>query len=282
MYSLEYANALVPEAELSKRTRPCLLAVQTSSELQGEGNRLPQLFLLDKPLMVVGRDSSCQIKVQDKFVSRYHATLTRVSTGLSETYWVRDGDGLDKPSANGVFINGERLEAARQLHDGDRLRFGTRISSSFHQVRVPTPEDHQRQHPLGDLLLAAGLLSQPQLDSALAEKGHCQMLLGEIVALRGWIHPETVDFLLRERDDIFPREPGRHPIGEYLKAARLLTEEQIVEALRLQKRQKMYFGVAVVQQGYIKQDTMDFFLERYAELDASTSKTLVSRGPDPS
>lgn len=279
MYSQEYASTLISEAELSHRIRPCLLVLPAQTDRPGEEDVPGQVLLLNRPLMLAGRDSTCGIRIHDRFVSRVHASVTRLTRHGQESYWLRDGDGRDKPSANGVMINGKRLREAHELKDGDLIRFGTRALASFHEIRIPGGADHDRHELLADLLTEAGLITQARLQSARAELAHCRMLLGEILVIRGYVAPETVEFLLRDQAHVLPQGAGKHPIGEYFKAAGLVTEGQIVEALRLQKRKKIYFGMALVERGYIQEETLDFFLRRYGD-DPDADHLLEMPGSD--
>ncbi len=82
---------------------------------------------------------------------------------------------------------------------------------------------------------------------------------------------------MRDQTHVLPQGVGKHPIGEYFKAAGLVTEGQIVEALRLQKRKKIYFGMALVERGFIREETLDFFLRRYGDI----SDPDLSEIPEP-
>lgn len=64
--------------------------------------------------MLIGRSDTNQIVLKDTKVSRQHAELS----------WVKKQCTVkDLQSSNGVFINGERVQAAT-LHDGDQLQIG--------------------------------------------------------------------------------------------------------------------------------------------------------------
>lgn len=58
---------------------------------------------------------------------------------------------------------------------------------------------HQNQaKPIGSYLLEAGLLSQGQIDVALADQQYTDMTFGEIVATRGWVKQQTIDYLMQK------------------------------------------------------------------------------------
>ena len=53
--------------------------------------------------------------------------------------------------------------------------------------------------PIGEILTEADLITKPQLEVALRDQIYNEdMLLGEILALRGWIKQDTADFFVRE------------------------------------------------------------------------------------
>jgi DNA-binding NtrC family response regulator len=65
----------------------------------------------------IGRSPPCEIVIVSDLVSRRHAQLEQVKGG----WQIRDLD-----SANGLFVNGKRVQSAR-LSDGDILRVGTSL-----------------------------------------------------------------------------------------------------------------------------------------------------------
>jgi FHA domain len=76
-------------------------------------------FPLDDDVEVVrvGRGVGADLRLAwDREASRIHAELERLGGG-----WALSDDGL---SANGTFINGERLRGRRRLSGGDRIRIG--------------------------------------------------------------------------------------------------------------------------------------------------------------
>ena len=157
--------------------------------------------------------------------------------------------------------------------------------------------------PLGLVLRKAGLVSSQQVEQALQESLNLpQCRIGEILAIRGWIHPQTADFFA----EIWPRVlfgPGKvgfsedlaesqsriksqerwslatsqqssipksiqgfsaktvRPLGRYLQAAKLLDPQQIKCILQIQQRDSAKFGKVAVEQGFISQTTLEYFLE---------------------
>ena len=65
--------------------------------------------------MVVGRAETSDIPLDSRGVSRRHAVIRRTAHGCTVT----------DESANGTYVNGERVSGHRMLASGDVLRFGT-------------------------------------------------------------------------------------------------------------------------------------------------------------
>jgi len=75
--------------------------------------------------VTIGRGPSCSLCLSwDPEVSRLHARLERLGDE-----WTVDDDGM---SANGTFVNGERLTGRHRLRDRDVMRFG-RVAVAFRQ-----------------------------------------------------------------------------------------------------------------------------------------------------
>jgi len=73
--------------------------------------------------LIIGREASCDLRLQDRQVSRRHATIYR----QGNHYFLRD-----LGSRNGTFVNDNLVVSPRQLQDGD----GIRIASRFHLIFV--------------------------------------------------------------------------------------------------------------------------------------------------
>ncbi|AFY37763.1 hypothetical protein Lepto7376_1419 [[Leptolyngbya] sp. PCC 7376] len=112
-----------------------------------------------------------------------------------------------------------------------------------------------------DTLIKAGLLNEVQVQVALHDQTlNPEMRLGEILSLRGWIAEETVDFF----DLVWEmrvKQADRQSIGSYFVEARLMTDAQVEDVLVEQKVSNMRFGEVAVLKGYLKQETVRFFVE---------------------
>jgi hypothetical protein len=119
----------------------------------------------------------------------------------------------------------------------------------------------QNQLPMGLLLQHAGLISPEQLQDALKlQTQYTQMKLGEILALQQGIRAKTIDFFVDKWQETI--EQGQlFPLGFYLQKAYLLNQQQIEIILQEQKSNQQKFGILAVQKGWIKQDTINFFLD---------------------
>ena len=70
--------------------------------------------------VTIGRSLSADVVLSwDEDVSRIHADLQRMGSE-----WVVVDDGL---SRNGTYVNDERIDGRRMLHDGDKMRIGATV-----------------------------------------------------------------------------------------------------------------------------------------------------------
>lgn len=72
-------------------------------------------FPIRKPEILIGRDASCDITLDDGITSRHHARFQYDDEGQ---YWVRDLE-----SKNGIILNDHRITSAR-LNQGDKIGIG--------------------------------------------------------------------------------------------------------------------------------------------------------------
>src|SRR4051812_36751441 len=75
---------------------------------------LEKAYPMRQIALTIGRSDQCDISVKDSSMSGRHAEISKLDGEIK----VRD-----LGSANGVYLNGERVEEA-ELYDGDVLRLG--------------------------------------------------------------------------------------------------------------------------------------------------------------
>jgi pSer/pThr/pTyr-binding forkhead associated (FHA) protein len=88
-----------------------------------------------EPVVSIGRDAICQIRLYDSSVSRRHAQVVRQSDG----YYASDID-----STNGATVNDDELTTPRRLRHGDILHLGgvaLRFDMPFDMASMPSAVD---------------------------------------------------------------------------------------------------------------------------------------------
>jgi len=91
----------------AQRTKPVLTIIT--------GGASGQQFKVTKGNAVIGRAPSVELRIEDDGMSRTHARI-RAETNRA---WVED-----LGSRNGTFLNGTRITAPMELHDGDKIQVG--------------------------------------------------------------------------------------------------------------------------------------------------------------
>jgi len=101
-----------------------------------EGPLKGERWTLDHTL-VLGRDSTCDLTIPDRKVSRYHARLTPTSDGVLLE---------DMGSKNGTFCNGEAINAPILLQDGDLVQIAVTQNFMFlvSDATMPLTENNTR------------------------------------------------------------------------------------------------------------------------------------------
>jgi pSer/pThr/pTyr-binding forkhead associated (FHA) protein len=98
------------------------------------GERAGRSFLLDRPVITLGRGSECDMVIFDASISRQHAQFLRQASG----------DYIqDLGSHNGSKVNGEQLTAPRLLRNGDIIMLGDvqlDYTLLFEAKTVPMPQ----------------------------------------------------------------------------------------------------------------------------------------------
>lgn len=100
-----------------------------------EDNKGRREYILDSPVYSIGRDPKCDIRLISQFVSRRHATLVQLPNEDGTFYYrIVDGNLKGKPSANGLLINGRKLQA-HDLQDADKIVFGPQVHAVYYLLK---------------------------------------------------------------------------------------------------------------------------------------------------
>lgn len=100
-------------------SQPCQLVMRT-------GPTPNRIYPISKSEVIIGRETSADIVINDAEVSRKHARIT-----MHESQYVLE----DLGSTNGTFVAGQRLVGPYTLRPGDLILFGENISMSFEAVQ---------------------------------------------------------------------------------------------------------------------------------------------------
>lgn len=118
---------LPPEEALSAEavhlSDPAQLRIEAARLLVSSGGQLVAEISLNRPRMVLGRDTSCDISFDSSYVSRYQNLFMETAEG-----WML----IDLNSTNGCFVNGRKV-SEHHLRDGDLISVG------LHQLRFTGP-----------------------------------------------------------------------------------------------------------------------------------------------
>lgn len=116
------------------------ILVAQSGALQGSHWRL------DKDALLIGRGSDCDVVIQDRQISRYHARVRRTPQG----YMVED-----LGSKNGTHLNGAPLKAPAALQDGDVIQVAFALELAFVGREATMPLVREARDGIGRLRMDA-------------------------------------------------------------------------------------------------------------------------------
>jgi pSer/pThr/pTyr-binding forkhead associated (FHA) protein len=74
-------------------------------------------YPIGRRALVIGRDEACPVQIIDELVSRKHLQVR--FNDQTKSY-----HALDMKSANGVFVNGRKIDGDTELVDGDEIEIG--------------------------------------------------------------------------------------------------------------------------------------------------------------
>ena len=109
------------------------------------GGQEERTAALDKPKLVVGRDPTCDIQIENLGISRQHCAFVL----RGETYVVQD-----LGSSNGTYVNGRKITEHFLNHD-DEVVIG-KYTLKFKNDAQPAPAPAAVGRPTGRVLHAAG------------------------------------------------------------------------------------------------------------------------------
>ncbi len=91
-----------------------------------------RIIILNKDKYSLGRNPHNDIVIEDKQVSRYHATIIKQQEAIARDYfWIYDGD-LKKRSSNGLMVN-QRFCDRHCLKKGDLILLGHNVRLQYYQ-----------------------------------------------------------------------------------------------------------------------------------------------------
>ncbi|MEM8502763.1 MAG: FHA domain-containing protein [Cyanobacteria bacterium P01_D01_bin.1] len=112
-------------------------SAQLTSILIVEDSQGRREISLDSSVYSIGRDPKCDIRLASQFVSRHHATIVQLPKDDKTLYRIVDGNLKGKPSANGMLINGRKVQS-HDLRNEDEIVFGPQARAIFYQLARDT------------------------------------------------------------------------------------------------------------------------------------------------
>ncbi len=143
------------------------------------------------------------------------------------------------------------------------------------ELSINSLDNSKSKQPLGEILLEAGLVSISQIEIALEEQTQSNLKIGQILASYGWIKQKTADFLADKWSFIIQKEQKR-PLAFYLYAAGLLDKQQLLSLKQKQTNSEMRLHSLAVEQGYVQQVTVNFFLKHLLNLKNTHNVSFTS------
>ena len=97
---------------------------------------------LNKEVFSIGRHPNNSLVLENKQVSRCHATIAWLKHqdergNLNRAYWIIDGRGSKQRSRNGIFINGTK-KLNHRLRNGDIITIGHNIKITYRFITYNT------------------------------------------------------------------------------------------------------------------------------------------------
>ncbi len=91
-------------------------------------------YIIDHPVVTIGRDETNDFVIDDHLVSRSHC---RISYDVENHFYIEDLD-----STNSLYINSKRLKKQKLLCYGDRIIIGNTILRFFREETAEKKKQH--------------------------------------------------------------------------------------------------------------------------------------------
>jgi uncharacterized protein YjbI with pentapeptide repeats len=130
--------------------------------------------------------------------------------------------------------------------------------------------------PLGEILVEAGLVSLAQIEIALQQQLETDLKIGEILANKNLIKQKTADFFVEKWPKLLQSEEKK-PLVYYFRKAGLLDKNQINRIIAKQQARSSSkrFHRLAVENGYLNQITVDFFLAKLFKLKTNNNISVA-------
>ncbi len=133
--------------------------------------------------------------------------------------------------------------------------------------------------PLGKVLEQAGLISDLQISTALEiQSQYNRVKFGTILVRRGILKQQTVDFFAEQLPELL-QQPKTQPLGYYFQEAALIDPQQIETLLKEQKETGMLLGELAVEKGWLREETLNFFLQHLGKTEKKLKLKLKFLSP---
>ncbi|MFU8805361.1 MAG: diguanylate cyclase [Bradymonadaceae bacterium] len=138
-------STMIVDSNMLKQARMKHAARDQAYLIVISGPHVGKMFKIDREQVTVGRSSKADMHVNDLGISRAHARLQ----ARGEDIFIED-----LQSANGTYLNGDRLLRQQQLCDGDKITLGstTILKFTYHDKL----DEHFQKH-MFDAALTDGL-----------------------------------------------------------------------------------------------------------------------------
>lgn len=162
----------------------------------------------------------------------------------------------------------------------DSIPFLVHVLQHRFDIYRHNPIVELKSMPLGMVLNHAGLLSYQELNlvSKIQKEKNYETNLGKIIENFGLLSQETITFFA----ETLPKMIELNQVllmGDYLQKAHLITTSQIQDLCRKQKLLSTHkkLGELIVEEGYISQKTLDWFIEFQYVLKSQQGKNITFR-----